>query len=195
MSYSLHRYHGAKNCRRDVSANSVNTAKFLAFLFERLNRTEKAIANGGKKVDHCVNELASAVCDSDMGKARLLYRAALLSSAFFVALHLEYRISSSGDDDELYRSMQEWRRRLLKNGASGDGFALEVYNFIEEKGARLAAEQDGGLSSFTDHLESVAQIDNLRGLASPFEVPAHIVQVCLLTNILTTCCSAAVRSS
>jgi hypothetical protein len=167
-------------CRRDVSVDTVNTAQFLAYLFARLGRAEKAIATGAKRTPpDSVQALAEALCAGDVRQAWLRYRAALLSSVFFVALHLTYRISSAGDDDELHQCMQDWRRRLLKSGGDSSGeddFASEVYSFVEEKGARLAAE-DGGMS-FTDHLERVVHSDRLRGLASPFEMPAQIVEVC-----------------
>lgn len=54
-------------------------------------------------------------------------------------------------------------------------FAVEVYNYVEEKGVRLGDEV---VSAVTDQLESVVHIESKRGMNAPFDVPGQVEEVC-----------------
>lgn len=153
---------------------------FLANLVWKLREVEKNIA-GTKKGEQYVREVGTALYGGDQARTLLRVRNALLSSIYFVQLHFPFEIRTDGDSDDLKDAMVKWRKRLpSKAGDTGTllpasaEFAIEVYNLVEEKGARLG---DDTFSAITDQLESVVHIETKRGLNVPFTMPAQIEEV------------------
>ena len=59
-------------------------------------------------------------------------------------------------------------------------FATEVHKYVEEKGERLVGERSEGsdpLIALTDQLESVVNVEGVRGLFVPFAVPQQMEEV------------------
>lgn len=158
----------------DISRDKTFTSKFLANLVWKLREVEKDIA-GGKKGDVYVRAAGALLYGGDGAQTLLRVRNALLSSIYFVQLHFAFEIRTDSDSDDLKDAMVKWRKRLpsKEQGASAE-FAIEVYNFVEEKGARLG---DDTFSAITDQLESVVHIETKRGLSVPFEMPGQIEEV------------------
>jgi hypothetical protein len=69
---------------------------------------------------------------------------------------------------------QQDKAKASQMAASAE-FALEVYNYLEEKGERLG---DDMFSAVTDQLESVVHIESKRGMNAPFDVTAQVEEVC-----------------
>lgn len=154
--------------RSDISHDA---AKFLAHLVTKLVWSVKSIARGRKPTPGVQAVAAVHQCSCDVALLKCKY--SLLSTVFYVALHFDYHIQTATGDDNLHSAMQAWRKQLKHDSSSSD-FAWEVYNFVVQKGARLAG--DDGLS-FTDHLESAVHIQGVQGLAAPFTMPEQIAKV------------------
>lgn len=73
------------------------------------------------------------------------------------------------------KKVQQVKAKQTEMAASAE-FALEVYNYVEEKGEQLGEHKL--FSAVTDQLESVVHIESKRGMNAPFEVPAQVEEVC-----------------
>ena len=169
-------------------------AMFLAFLVSKLERLEKEITKGAKKPgDACVQQVSAALYGNDHQQAMLRCRSALLSSIFFVQMHFDFEIRTDRPVcAKLQTAMHRWwQKRLKKQPADGlalggvatpatSQFATEVHKYVEEKGERLVGERSEGsdpLIALTDQLESVVNVEGVRGLFVPFAVPQQMEEV------------------
>jgi hypothetical protein len=73
------------------------------------------------------------------------------------------------------KKVQQVKAKQSEMAASAE-FALEVYNYVEEKGEQLGEHKL--FSAVTDQLESVVHIESKRGMNEPFDVPAQVKEVC-----------------
>ena len=142
----------------------------------------KNIGTKAKSGDTYLQSITRSLYGGDQRQALQFTRNALLSSIFFVQLHFDFEIRTDSDSDDLQNAMQKWGKRLSKSKQgelavlpASTEFALEVYNYVEEKGA--ARLGDDTFSAITDQLESVVHVESYRGMNVPFSVPGQISEV------------------